>query len=393
MPQKILFLSPFFYPELISTGKYNTELAIELTKSGEEVIVGCSHPLYPDWKPNQSFEVLPKMTIIRGGSFLHYPRPAILRRLTLEFWFMCHACFVSFRYRKEIKTAIAVFPPSFFYLFVDLILPKSVKRIGIVHDLQGLLGLSGHGLVKKMFNWVVSMVENRTFNRCDRLVLLSNGMLKNVSDLYAVPKEKCRVRYPFISERFSAESQSNNLIEIMPREYLHIVYSGALGDKQAPDELITLFKRLNSIRNDVMCHIFSRGPVFDSLKNTESKIYFHDLVSAEELPELLYRSCVQIIPQKKGTSGGAFPSKLPNLLDAGVPVYAITDKGSDLDEILIRSKMGHCHYGWNQPEVTEKLSEYIDQVKLQSHTERKATSKGFVYDNFFIGALLSDIMD
>ena len=54
----ILLLSPFFYPEPISTGKYNTDLVKELVKNRYELSVLCSHPIYPDWRVNCSNKAL-----------------------------------------------------------------------------------------------------------------------------------------------------------------------------------------------------------------------------------------------------------------------------------------------------------------------------------------------
>jgi len=47
--------------------------------------------------------------------------------------------------RGGCSTAVAVFPPTLFFLIVMSLLPASAKKIGIVHDLQGILGLSGGG--------------------------------------------------------------------------------------------------------------------------------------------------------------------------------------------------------------------------------------------------------
>ena len=47
--QQILIVSPFFYPELISTGKANQHLAEAFVAEGHGVTVVCSHPLYPAW--------------------------------------------------------------------------------------------------------------------------------------------------------------------------------------------------------------------------------------------------------------------------------------------------------------------------------------------------------
>ena len=52
--QQILIVSPFFYPELISTGKANQHLAEAFVAEGHGVTVVCSHPLYPAWIPVQS---------------------------------------------------------------------------------------------------------------------------------------------------------------------------------------------------------------------------------------------------------------------------------------------------------------------------------------------------
>ena len=52
--QQILIVSPFFYPELISTGKANQHLAEAFVAEGHGVTVVCSHPLYPTWVPMAS---------------------------------------------------------------------------------------------------------------------------------------------------------------------------------------------------------------------------------------------------------------------------------------------------------------------------------------------------
>ena len=83
--KKVLIVSPFFSPELISTGKYNTDLAIQIQKQNCQVKVLCSHPLYPDWKPQKSNQMIKGIEIKRGGSWLRYPKNNILRRLLLEF--------------------------------------------------------------------------------------------------------------------------------------------------------------------------------------------------------------------------------------------------------------------------------------------------------------------
>jgi len=52
--KNILLISPFFFPEPISTGKFNTNFVTALTAQGHKVTVLCFHPFYPDWKAKKS---------------------------------------------------------------------------------------------------------------------------------------------------------------------------------------------------------------------------------------------------------------------------------------------------------------------------------------------------
>ncbi len=72
--QQILIVSPFFYPELISTGKANQHLAEAFVAEGHGVTVVCSHPLYPAWEPVRSNARIPGMTVVRGGADVRYSK-------------------------------------------------------------------------------------------------------------------------------------------------------------------------------------------------------------------------------------------------------------------------------------------------------------------------------
>ena len=85
--KNIVIISPFFFPEPISTGKFNTDVALKLQEEGHQVTVLCSHPFYPDWKTRYSSEKLEGITIIRGGNKIKYPNKISLRRIVLEIWY------------------------------------------------------------------------------------------------------------------------------------------------------------------------------------------------------------------------------------------------------------------------------------------------------------------
>jgi colanic acid biosynthesis glycosyl transferase WcaI len=90
MTERLLLLSPFFFPEPISTGRYNTFLVQALVDKGVHVDVICFHPLYPNWRPRRSNKGLNGARISRGGAWMRFPKNNLLRRAVLEAGFLLH---------------------------------------------------------------------------------------------------------------------------------------------------------------------------------------------------------------------------------------------------------------------------------------------------------------
>ena len=394
--KRILFLSPFFYPEMISTGKYNSYLVKAIIKRGYEVDVIASHPLYPNWEPKSSREQMEGCSIHRGGLWMHYPKSAVLRRIFLELWFVWHTAIETVKIRKNVDTVIAVFPPNLYVFLVNLALSSNVRKFGIVHDLQGIMAKTHKTLFRRMVAGIMKQFEILGLNSCEELICMSEKMRDAIVDKYGISQSKCSVHYPFITEDNQLEITSE-LADVMPEGCTHVVYSGALGEKQKPEFLLTFFGKLCDTRDNVMCHIFSRGPIFDDIKNrlkgkNTNKIKVHDLVPEKLLGELYERSSVQVIPQAEGTGAGAFPSKLPNLLKAGVPVFAICDRESELSKVISEAEAGTSMNEWDEGKCTESMMQFIDSISSQSHDDRYKKVRAYVNTNFNVDNIVDDIV-
>jgi colanic acid biosynthesis glycosyl transferase WcaI len=395
--KKVLFLSPFFFPELISTGKYNTHLVKALFEDGNSVKVLASYPLYPDWQPKDTNENINGVEIIRGGLGVRYANSQVIKRIILELWFAYFVLKILIRDRKkDIDIVIAVFPPVVFMLFANLLIPRKTIRVGIVHDLLGVMAKSDKKLSRRVVSKLMKMVEARALKKCDRVVCLSESMRNLLIEDYGVNSSKCIVQYPFITtERAAVETRQ--LSNIFDKGHFHVVYSGALGEKQRPRELAKFLKLLCETRKDVKCHIFSRGPHYDELRqwpylSDTAHLSFHDLVPEGQLTELYDRSAVQIIPQAEGTGAGAFPSKLPNLLAHGVPVFAICDNDSELTKII--GKTSYCKQvgNWNTLELVQKMSKFLDELDGVTHQEVKNQYESTLIKMFSVDALVEYIV-
>jgi colanic acid biosynthesis glycosyl transferase WcaI len=361
MTERLLLLSPFFHPEPISTGRYNTFLVQALVKKGVRVDVICFHPLYPGWRPCRSKKGLNGVRIFRGGGWMRFPKNNLLRRALLEagflFHVMCHAGRIK-RYSK----VVAVLPPMLCLPLIRLFIGTNARLTAIVHDLQGVMAAAGgpgcHGRVIGPIRWLESIV----LRCCHRLMALSNGMKAYLHEKYHISPSKISVHWPFVT--IDKKKMTRKLCGLFDKNKKHVVYAGALGEKQNAEGLIRFFAELVQLRGNVVCHIFSGGPSFRTLKRNwvavNDRFKFHDLIQDEYLPEMYRRSDIQIIPERIGLSQGAMPSKLPNILACSVPVLYIGQKDSDVWQVIQSAGAGLCTDTWQVDELTK----LVDQLLL-----------------------------
>jgi colanic acid biosynthesis glycosyl transferase WcaI len=400
IPQ-VLFLSPFFYPESISTGRYNTFLVQALVRAGSEVHVVASHPLFPSWKPKISRLSLDGVSIHRGGSFLAYSKYPLLRRLILELWFSFHVLTFWFSNNSRLPSparkpsslvVVSVFPPSLFFAFLSFFLPKSVRRVGIVHDLQGIYAARGT-FIHRLLGRVIHYIEQRSFTACDTMVFLSTSMLSSAVHSYGLDKRRCIVSHPFVTLPPTATSTSKVSIDLRSDCY-HVVYSGALGDKQEPDKLLAFLGKLQARAPFLQCHIFSAGPHFDRLRPAALRlgVSLHDLVPSDELTLLYSKSSVQIIPQSFGTGEGSLPSKLPNLLASGVPVFVVCDPSSELGSLVRSLNAGVVCHQWSSDILVESFLSAWPYFQSETHAHRKARLGPFIAEIFSLQPVIDKIL-
>ena len=392
---RILFLSPHFFPEKISTGKYNTHLVKGLVERGAQVRVVASHPLYPSWRPVRSEDPYLDVNIRRGGAWVHYPSMPLLRRLVLELWFTLH-CVLEVLHSRDADLAILVFPPNLYSLFLTFLLPAATKRIGIVHDLQAIMGLNREWALGRAMSRAVKAVEKKAFRSCNKLIALSDQMAQVLVDSYDQDPSKVSVCYPFVTSEAS-NVIGCNLASILADDETHIVYSGAMGKKQKSAQLVEFFQVAAKRMPSLNFHVFSEGPAFEECRKLcasrgDNRVQFHELVDENDLAELYARSTIQVIPQVQSESNGCFPSKLPNILATGCPVLAICDPHSDLAQIVSITGMGSIASSWDMDELLSKLKQVLDQANVQRRGVRLSAVTKMLGSRFSLETLLDTIL-
>ncbi len=377
--QRILLVSPFFYPELISTGKANQHLAEAFVAEGHGVTVVCSHPLYPSWLPERSKAEISGMKILRGGAWVRYPKAMPLRRLLLEAWFAFYSLRRMRRLRNQVDVVVSILPPSLSAYFLHLLLPRNVRRVAVVHDLQGVLAAQKESLPRRAIIRLIHAVESRAFRSQDLCIFFSGDMARVAQSSYQLDPARVAVQYPFITlpqAHASHVDSPDRLAAIFPSDRLHVVYSGALGYKQNSQQLVAFLQAAAEHHPNVQFHVLSGGPFFDELsaryqRRQGPRVEFHPLVAERDLEELYARSAVQIIPQAEGTEAAALPSKLPNLLAAGVHLLAICGEDSEAGRLIQQAGTGSIVERWDEGLFLTRLNEALEIVRLETASARR----------------------
>lgn len=382
--KKILLLSPFFYPEQISTGKFNYELVKILQKRGHLITVVCFYPFYPEWKIVLDNSQIDNIEIIRGGRNLKFSKTPFIRRIILEISYAFFSLKVLIKRKNEFDLIIPVFPPSFSFFLLKPSF-KNKKIVGIVHDLQEIYITNKKGLINSITKYFINKIERANYNSCDKLIFLSEEMKEKAQSLYQLNQSQIFVQYPFISLK---KELTNKLAHLFDETKEHIVYSGALGEKQNPTLLYDFFNQATNTLANTEFHFFSNGSEYENLKKTNKNknIKFHSLVDSSELFELYTRSSVQIIPQKLNTSFGSFPSKLPNIMFSKCKILLITDPNSELYNFFIDHNLETVITDWN-------YNIFINSLKksLQNNTDFKNQEK-IALQYFTIDKLVNKIL-
>ena len=362
MPQKkIVYFSPYFWPESIGSAPYCTDVARYLAEHNHDVRVVAFRPHYPredefvEWSGgSRDKEEYAGMQIHRipargrgAGGFID--------RLRNDLNYCFGAARFAFSGEAKGADAVVAYVPSCLSVFAAKLVSirTGAKLVCVVHDIEsGLarsLGIAVGGSKIK----IMQLVERLAFNRADEVIVLTKGMLTELEELGC--------RRPISVLPIWASLPKGKPIGADHRP--SVLYSGNFGKKQALNQLLPLIKLLDERRPDVKVTLRGAGSELENVKaevaamkvsNTE----FLPLVPAEQLIDTLQEATVHLVPQALGVANYALPSKLFTIMSVGRPFVCISEPGSPPDVLAQESRAGLCVH----PDDDEKLFATVDAL-------------------------------
>lgn len=333
-------------PELTGVGYYTGNMAAWLKAQGHEVQVVTAYPYYPAWRVADGYrpwrysrEVLDGVAVQRCPIWVPKAPGTLKRLLYLGLFAMTSfpaVLWLALRRRPDI---VWTTEPSIFGAPAVLLAARLGGARSWLHVQDIELGAAVRlGMVKnRLAQRAVLALYRFALRRFDVVSTISQTMADELrgfgarSEIVLFPNwvDVETIRPGADTRRLRAELG-------VPEDALVALYSGNMGEKQGIDTLIQAARRL-AHRRDIHFVLCGAGAARARLEQQAAglaNVRLHPLQPAERLNELLNLADIHLLPQRRGTTLFAMPSKLGGMLASGRAIVAQADAGSEFAELI-----------------------------------------------------------
>lgn len=332
IPQSVLIVSQWFWPELIGTGFYSGDLGFWLAEHGCRVEALTNRPSYP------GFSIFPEyrdgrrdrehaqgLQIERLPTWLA-PSGRAFARIASEFHFLLRAAPRLWRRRIEAGGAVVSFCPSVMAVLAAS-LTRGGRHVAIVHDIQSGLAQSLAMAKSGMVTGLLRAVERFSLNRADLIVVLSEEMGAALRSMGVSP--------PIFVVPIWVDTARFKPLSRPPGTPPTVLYSGNFGRKQGLGQVLDCAEILQRDLPEAVVILRGGGSMETELRRDVASralgnVRFEPLLPAEHLAAGLAGADLLLVPQEPSASDFAVPSKIYTIMAVGRPMVATAREGSPL---------------------------------------------------------------
>src|SRR6516165_3740206 len=252
---RILFVTRYFWPELIGSAPFTSDIAEWLAQHGRRTTVLSGLPYYPDTEVFPAYrnghcprETVGAVTVERLSSGA--PRRAsALSRIVNEADFLLRGLAALATGRIERHPVVLALCPSILSITLGLAArQRDGVCIAIVHDIQS--GLAERlGMGANRMGGLMRAVERTMLNKVDLVVVLSAEMKDQL--------RRIGVTAPIDVVPLWVDTDHIRPVEPVPHSAVKVLYSGNLGRKQGLGQVVAMAEQLARRRPEI--EIILRG--------------------------------------------------------------------------------------------------------------------------------------
>jgi colanic acid biosynthesis glycosyl transferase WcaI len=340
---RILVHAINYRPELIGPAKCTAEMCEWLAARGHEVTVVAPPPYYPQWRVAAPYSQRRYATSTESGVRVRRTpiwipkRPGGLARILHTFSFALSSLPILIAESFQRPDIVFVTEPSFLNLPAAWLAARLSGAHAWLHiqdfeiDLAYDLGQLRRG---RQF---AAAIERWASRRFDVVSSISRSMRDRArakriarNDLFLFPN--------WVDAKSIRPLRSPSVFRLrlgIAEHQTVALYSGSLGAKQGIEMIVEAARGTEGL--PIQFVICGEGVAADSLKAAAaglSNVQFLPLQRTEDLNALLNLADIHLLPQRVGSEGSLFPSKLIGMLASGRPVVAMAAPGSEIADSI-----------------------------------------------------------
>lgn len=388
-----LFVTRYFWPELIGSAPFATDIAEWLARSGSQttVLSGLPHypnasvfPAYRDGK--QRREAVGSVTVERlcAGA---PRRSSALFRILNEVEFLVRGLGALATGRVGRHPVVLALCPSILCIMLGLAArQRGGSCIAIVHDIQsGLaerLGMGGGRLGALM-----RAAERTMLNRVDLVVVLSEEMKQQLRAI--------GVTAPIDVVPLWVDIDRIQAIEPVTNPSVKVLYSGNLGRKQGLGQVVAMAAELERRRPEIEIILRGNGNQVGPLASEIAdrglgNVRLTELQPNENLGAALAVGDIHLVPQNPEAAAFAVPSKVYNIMAVGRPFVATALPDSTLWNLQRQSGAFLCVPPNEPGRFADAVLKLADDTSMRHDLGRRG--RAFVEQHYAKPVVLGTLM-
>lgn len=367
---KILLVNCVFPPEPVVSAQIGNDLALFLSKENDvSVITPFPSRPYGFSLEKQIQEDQKVYQLFRLDSFIH-PKSGIFGRFreSISFGIACHKFIAG---NNSVEKVYMNTWPIFAQFFTALACRK--KKIPYVVHIQDIYPESLINRLPRILKFLIGLVllpiDKYILKNASVVIAISENMRQRLSETRKIPISHIEV--------ITNWQDNNDFIDFQQlwpseNEKLTFMYLGNIGPVAGINFLIESFAKSKC---NVKLIIAGSGSEKDKcIKIAESfpsaDITFAD-VPRGKVAVMQSKAHILILPTRKNTGNNSIPSKLPAYMLSARPVLALTDRNSDIAQVITAA---NC--GWlGDLEDKDWLISFFKNANQISHDELKQKGK------------------
>jgi len=389
-PAPLLFVTRYFWPELIGSAPFTSDIAEWLAKEGRQITVLSGLPHYPGTTVFPAYkdgrlqhETMGNVVVerVRSGPPV---RSSALARILNEAGFLMRGLGTLAGGRIKRHPVVLALCPSILCVALALAArQRGGSAIAIVHDIQsGLaqqLGMNG-GALGRLMRWV----ERATLDRVDLVVVLSQEMKDQL--------RRIGVTAPIDVVPLWVDTDEVQAVEPASRPSVKVLYSGNLGRKQGLSQVVAMAEQLATRRPEIEIVLRGNGNqaqelVAEIARRHLENVRLAELQPNEGLSTALAAGDIHLVPQNPLAAAFAVPSKVYNIMAVGRPFVATALPDSTLWRLQKQSGAFLCVPPDEPLSFAEAVLQLADDPQLRHELGRRG--REFVEQHYAKPLILS----